>query len=88
MTMIPTAQLRPDTFPEPDPGVRVVAVPSDFAAALEAAPDALHYFESLPYGRQRRFVRNVDAATSAAGRRRRIARTIERLRAEGAVLAV
>jgi uncharacterized protein YdeI (YjbR/CyaY-like superfamily) len=83
--MIPTEHLDTDTLPEPDTGERVVAVPSDLARALEAAPEALHYFESLPYGRQRRFVRNVDAATTAAGRRRRIERTIERLRSESPV---
>jgi uncharacterized protein YdeI (YjbR/CyaY-like superfamily) len=83
--MIPTEHIDTDTFPEPDTRARVVAVPSDLAGALEAAPEALHYFESLPYGRQRRFVRNVDEATTAAGRRRRIERTIERLRSERAV---
>ena len=69
----------------PEPSSRVVAVPSDLVGALESAPEALHYFESLSYGRQRRFVRNVEAATSATGRRRRIQRTITRLRGESAV---
>jgi uncharacterized protein YdeI (YjbR/CyaY-like superfamily) len=78
----------PTDLPEPDTTLRIVAVPPDLAAALEAAPEALHYFESLPYGRQRRFVRNVDDARTAAARRRRIARTIERLRSEGGVPAV
>jgi uncharacterized protein YdeI (YjbR/CyaY-like superfamily) len=74
-TMLPTDLLPPDT--------RTVVVPSDFAEALEAAPAALHYFESLPYGRQRPFVRNVEAARTPEARRRRIARTVERLRSEG-----
>jgi uncharacterized protein YdeI (YjbR/CyaY-like superfamily) len=71
----------------PEPPSRVVAVPSDLVRSLESAPEALHYFESLPYGRQRRFVRNVEAATTASGRRRRIERTIARLRSEGPVAA-
>jgi hypothetical protein len=62
-----------------------VAVPSDLAAALEDAPEALHFFESLSYGRQRWFVLNVDEARTAETRVRRIARTIERLRAEAGV---
>jgi uncharacterized protein YdeI (YjbR/CyaY-like superfamily) len=76
--MIPTDTLQPAP-------ARIVTVPSDLAGALEAAPAALHYFESLPYGRQRRFVRNIEDARTAAGRRRRIERTIDRLRSEGAV---
>jgi len=42
--MLPT-----DLLPPPD---RIVVVPSDLADALESAPEALHYFESLPYRRQ------------------------------------
>jgi uncharacterized protein YdeI (YjbR/CyaY-like superfamily) len=63
----------------------VIAVPSDFAHALESAPEALHYFESLPYGRQRRFVAGVEDARTPDARRRRIASAIGRLRTEGAV---
>jgi uncharacterized protein YdeI (YjbR/CyaY-like superfamily) len=59
---------------------RVVVVPSDFAAALEAVPEALHYFEFLPYGRQRRFVAGVEGARTPEARRRRIASAIARLR--------
>lgn len=80
--MVPTEHLPQNAFPE----ARVVAVPSDLAGALEAAPAALHYFESLPYGRARRIVRTIEAARTAAGRRRRIAGAIARLHAEGAVV--
>jgi Bacteriocin-protection, YdeI or OmpD-Associated/Domain of unknown function (DUF1905) len=59
---------------------RVVAVPSDLAAALEAAPDALHYFESLSYSRQRWFVLYVEEARTPETRARRIERAIARLR--------
>ena len=58
----------------------MVAVPSDLAAALEAAPDALHYFESLSYSRQQWFVLNVEEAKTAETRARRIERAVARLR--------
>jgi uncharacterized protein YdeI (YjbR/CyaY-like superfamily) len=75
--MIPT-----DLKPAPR---HIVAVPSDFAHALESAPEALHYFESLPYGRQRRFVAGVEDAGTPDARRRRIASAVGRLRMEGVV---
>jgi hypothetical protein len=65
---------------ELDRDPRVVAVPSDLAAALEAAPDALHYFESLSYGRQRWFVLNVEEAKTPETRARRIGLAIANLR--------
>jgi hypothetical protein len=68
---------------ELDRDPRVVAVPSDLAAALEAAPEALHYFESLSYSRQRWFVLNVEEAKTAETRARRIERVIARLREGG-----
>jgi uncharacterized protein YdeI (YjbR/CyaY-like superfamily) len=61
----------------------VVAVPSDLAAALEAAPEALHYFESLSYSRQQWFVLNVEDAKTPETRARRIERAIARLREGG-----
>jgi uncharacterized protein YdeI (YjbR/CyaY-like superfamily) len=64
----------------------VIAVPSDFAHALESAPEALHYFESLPYGRQRRFVAAVEAARTPEARWHGIATAIGRLRTEAAVV--
>jgi uncharacterized protein YdeI (YjbR/CyaY-like superfamily) len=62
---------------------RVVAVPSDLADALESAPEALHCFEFLRYGRQRRLVAGIDEARTPEARRRRIATAIARLRSEG-----
>ena len=76
-TMLPT-----DLQPAPR---HIIVVPSDFAHALESAPEALHYFESLPYGRQRRVVAGVEDARTPDARRRRIASAIGRLRTEGAV---
>jgi hypothetical protein len=66
-----------------EPGT--AAVPTDLADALEAAPEALHFFESLSYSRQRWFVLNVEDAKTADTRRRRIERAVARLRAEGHV---
>jgi uncharacterized protein YdeI (YjbR/CyaY-like superfamily) len=68
------------------PPTRAAAVPSDFAAALEATPAALHYFDSLTYGRQRRYVAGVEDARTPEARRRRIGSAIERLRSEGGVV--
>ena len=68
---------------ELDRDPRVVAVPSDLAAALEAAPDALHYFESLSYSRQRWFTLNVEDAKTPETRARRIERAVARLREGG-----
>ena len=76
-TMLPT-----DLQPAPR---HIIVVPSDFAYALESAPEALHYFESLPYGRQFRFVADVEAAQTPEARQRGIATAIARLRTEGAV---
>jgi Bacteriocin-protection, YdeI or OmpD-Associated/Domain of unknown function (DUF1905) len=64
---------------ELDRDPRVVAVPSDLAAALGAAPEALHYFESLSYSRQQWFVLNVEDAKTPETRARRIDRAVARL---------
>jgi uncharacterized protein YdeI (YjbR/CyaY-like superfamily) len=61
---------------------RVAAIPSDLADALESAPEALHYFEYLPYARQRRVVAGVEDARTPEARRRRIASAVARLLAE------
>jgi hypothetical protein len=58
---------------------QIIAVPSDLAVALEAAPEALHYFECLPYRRQRAFVQAVEDAVSVELRRRRIERIVGRI---------
>src|ERR671916_1287428 len=57
---------------ELDTEPRAAAVPTDLADALEAAPEALHFFESLSYSRQRWFVLNVEEARTAETRQRRI----------------
>ena len=70
---------------ELDTEPRTAAVPADLAAALEAAPEALHYFESLSYSRQRWFVLDVEGARTPETRERRIARAVDRLRSDGGV---
>jgi uncharacterized protein YdeI (YjbR/CyaY-like superfamily) len=55
-------------------------LPSDFDAALAAAPDARHYFESLRDSRQRWFVDRIEDARIPEIRRNRIDHTIRRLR--------
>jgi bifunctional DNA-binding transcriptional regulator/antitoxin component of YhaV-PrlF toxin-antitoxin module len=59
---------------------RVIVVPADLAAALKAAPDALHFFEALSYSRQRWFVLDIEGARTEDTRRRRVEKAVERLR--------
>jgi bifunctional DNA-binding transcriptional regulator/antitoxin component of YhaV-PrlF toxin-antitoxin module len=59
---------------------RVIVVPTDLAEALEATPDALHFFEALTYSRQRWFVLDIEGAGNEDTRRRRVVKTVERLR--------
>jgi len=70
---------------ELDTEPRTAAVPSDLAAALEKTPEALHYFESLSYSRQRWFVLDVEGARTPETRERRITRAVDRLRSDGGV---
>jgi hypothetical protein len=59
---------------------RVVAVPPDFAAALDAEPAARRTFDALSYSNQSWHVYQVDAARSAETRQRRIAKSVDALR--------
>jgi len=65
---------------ELDTAPREVAIPADFAAALEVSPDAKRFFEALSYSNRRRFTLSIEGAKSAATRQRRIEASIERLR--------
>jgi uncharacterized protein YdeI (YjbR/CyaY-like superfamily) len=58
------------------------AVPPDLAAALEATPEALHYFESLSDRRRQRFVLHVERAKIPEMRARRIINAVAKLRKE------
>jgi hypothetical protein len=62
---------------------RVVEVPPDLAAALAAEPDARRTYDALNYSNQRRYVDAINQIKSADARARRIARTVEELRAGG-----
>src|SRR4029077_13610485 len=57
---------------ELDTEERVLEVPTDFAAALEADPEARRFFDSLSYSNRRRFTYSVDDAKTPETRERRI----------------
>ena len=65
---------------ELDTAPREVDIPADFAAALDAAPEAKRFFDSLSYSNKRRFTLSIDGAKSTETRQRRIGTSIERLR--------
>ena len=69
---------------ELDTAPRVVTVPDDFAAALDATPEARTTFESLSYSNKSWHVLQVEGAKSDDTRQRRIAKSVEALR-EGRV---
>ena len=62
-----------------DTAPREVDVPADFAAALEADPEAQRFFESLSYSNKRRFTLSVEDAKSAETRERRIEKYVSQL---------
>jgi uncharacterized protein YdeI (YjbR/CyaY-like superfamily) len=59
-------------------------LPSDFAAALDAEPNARRFFDGLSYSNKRRFVLSIEDAKTAETRRRRIDKSVSQLR-EGLV---
>jgi uncharacterized protein YdeI (YjbR/CyaY-like superfamily) len=59
---------------------REVAVPSDFARALAAEPEAQKFFASLSYSQQRWFVQGIEGAKKPETRLRRIDAAVDRLR--------
>jgi hypothetical protein len=69
---------------ELDTAPRVVTIPDDFAAALDAAPEARTTFESLSYSNKSWHVLQIEGAKSDDTRQRRIAKSVEALR-EGRV---
>ena len=66
---------------ELDTAPRVVTVPDDFAAALDAEPDARRTFDGLSYSNRSWHVLQVTGAKTDETRSRRIAKSIEALRA-------
>jgi hypothetical protein len=65
---------------ELDTAPRVVTVPDDLAAALEAEPAARTTFERLSYSNKSWHVVQVTGAKTEETRQRRIARSVETLR--------
>jgi hypothetical protein len=66
---------------ELDSAPREVTVPPDFASALAAEPAAQATFEGLSYSNKSWHVLQVDGAKTDETRQRRIARSVEALRA-------
>lgn len=59
---------------------REVLVPPDFAAALDAEPDARRFYDGLSYSNRRRLVLSIEDAKTGETRRRRIETSVARLR--------
>ena len=70
-----------DVDVELDTSPREVQVPADLAAALDAAPDARSTFDRLSYSNKSWHVLQVEGARTDETRARRIARSVEALRA-------
>jgi hypothetical protein len=64
-----------------DTAPREVDVPADFAAALDVEPAARRFFDGLSYSNKRRFVLAIEGAKAPATRQRRIAKSVDQLRA-------
>jgi hypothetical protein len=65
-----------------DVGDRVIEVPDDLAAALDAAPRVRAAFDALAYTYRKEHVRAVTEAKQQATRERRIAAIVEKLAGE------
>lgn len=65
---------------EVDTEPRDVAVPDDFAEALDRDPEARRRFDGLSYTRKQEEVRSIEDAKKAETRQRRIAKAIATLR--------
>jgi len=63
-----------------DTALREVAIPADFAAALDAVPAARATFDRLSYSNRSWHVLSIEGAKSDETRRRRIAKSVEALR--------
>lgn len=66
---------------ELDTAPRQLAVPADFAAALDAEPAARAFFDGLSYSNRQWHVLSVEGAKTDETRQRRIAKSVEMLRA-------
>ena len=68
---------------ELDTAPREVAVPADFAAALDRDRAAKRRFESMSYSHKRQHVTSIDGAKTDETRQRRIAKAIAMLSESG-----
>lgn len=73
-----------DVDVELDTEPREVALPPDFANALDCVADARRFFDGLSYSNRRRIVLAIEAAKTDETRQRRITGAVEALR-EGRV---
>jgi hypothetical protein len=64
---------------ELDSAPREVTLPLDFAAALDAEPEARRFFDALSYSNQRRHVLAIEDAKTDETRRRRIDKAVASL---------
>jgi hypothetical protein len=65
---------------ELDTAPREVTVPADFAAALDAEPNARRTFDGLSYSKKSSHVLSIEGAKTDETRQRRIAKSVEMLR--------
>ena len=65
---------------EPDTELRELSVPADLSAALNRDPGARQFFDALTYSSKRRHVLSIVGAKSPETRRRRIDRSVTKLR--------
>jgi Bacteriocin-protection, YdeI or OmpD-Associated/Domain of unknown function (DUF1905) len=63
-----------------DTAPREVTVPTDFAAALDAEPEALRTFDGLSYSNRSWHVLQVEGAKTDETRQRRIAKSVDILK--------
>jgi hypothetical protein len=66
---------------ELDTAPRIVEVPPDFAAALDAEPAARSTFDGLSYSNKSWHVLSIEGAKTDETRQRRIAKSVEALKA-------
>ena len=69
-----------DVDVELDTVPRVVTLPPDFAAAIDAVPDARRTFDGLSYSNKSWHVLQIEGAKTDETRQRRIAKSVEALR--------
>ena len=62
-----------------DTETREVALPPDFAAALDGDADAKEFFDGLSYSNKQRLVLAIEGAKTSETRQRRIASTVSKL---------